>query len=358
MTGRYRHPCLYCGDNERERTREHVIQQSLGGGLVLEDDVCAHCNTDVFSPIDKHLVDYLRTFVFWREPFGNPMALLTGGPLSLTFDEVRGVWQSVRVDSKGFPRAVPQFVFKTDSQVQFFADCTDPNRAAALQAQMLAELKSPSTLSIKPMVAVKRPADPRPEVQTALIRSAPNTYLVRASSTALAEQMMARILSDQLFSAWEQVGELRDDARQISIEKSIQVRVGDVHRAVAKIALNFVCAVAGPDIARDGALDELRHFALRGNLDETPVSEVWNAEEKDILALTTERRDKHSILLTVTSDALVACVAFYGRLTAAVRLTERSMPVAMTLGVFDYCSSTHSFEDEVQIARHVIRAKS
>jgi|GEM_PF-3788119 len=46
---KHTYPCLFCSDNTRVRTEEHIIQHGLKNSRwTLDTDVCCHCNS-IFS---------------------------------------------------------------------------------------------------------------------------------------------------------------------------------------------------------------------------------------------------------------------------------------------------------------------
>lgn len=53
-----RHNCVYCGQEITTRSREHVIQNALGGLYESTDICCPQCNNYLSKYIDVPLLKY------------------------------------------------------------------------------------------------------------------------------------------------------------------------------------------------------------------------------------------------------------------------------------------------------------
>ena len=54
--------CLFCDDEitEKNKTKEHIILESLGGSLSSTEIICRKCNNDFGADIDKKLFSQLE----------------------------------------------------------------------------------------------------------------------------------------------------------------------------------------------------------------------------------------------------------------------------------------------------------
>jgi len=48
--------CIYCGKNCEKKSEEHIIPESIGGNLII-DNVCETCNSNIGSKVDAKFVD-------------------------------------------------------------------------------------------------------------------------------------------------------------------------------------------------------------------------------------------------------------------------------------------------------------
>ena len=369
----YKFPCLYCTDTSRLRTSEHVLQRGFGGNRTLPDDVCTTCNTDVFSPLDKELISFAHSLVYWDHPHvtSRPAFTRIVGGHGLMLDEVNELWMSVRVDTHGQPILFQQFIFREDGT---FAVVLDANRDAQWQQRlddMREELSRPEQLSVERVILAG--VGP-PALQAAIVRSAPGKYFVRAADEAAAAKAET-LLRSGAFGTGTTSGPAYGQ-QQATVQKTIAVDLGAAERALAKTALNFVCSVIGPEVARGPQFDELRAFALRSPYSAKRAGFVgWTygdanptatAAFKDMASRFTEQ-GKHSLVLADVDGMPMVVVILYERPFAVVRLTR--VPTAGALpadtvvaGVFDYANRTHEIlrlaEDPLAFAaRFMFRSK-
>jgi hypothetical protein len=123
---------------------------------------------------------------------------------------------------------------------------------------------------------------------------------------------------------------------------------GDVERAVAKTALNFVCSVVGPTVARGSAFDAIRAFALSG-VGGGFVHWVFGQKvDPNFLKMAAQftRSGHHTLVLTQLQHVPLLAMVLYERPFAFVRLTQQpargALPAdTVVVGLFDYKSKTH-----------------
>jgi hypothetical protein len=342
-------PCLYCGDRERPRTAEHVLQKGFDAEMTLPDDVCTVCNTAVFSPLDGDLIRYVRTIAYCDHPDvkSTQTFLQEGHPL--VFQD--GVWISVRVEKSTRWVILPQIVFLGGGRLQLSLDTSAGKDAAlALLANMQRELAQPSTLNpLKRSIIDNLPAESM-VVQPALIRSAPRKYCIRAHTREAADQVAADVATGRLLANLTALSAADDrTCERPGVLATLSVNFDHIERAVAKVALNWVCKIAGPVIARSPAFDRLRVFALLPILDGKNGFVVWydraETDKTSVLSkLAVEGR--HSLALLSAGDTPCVFLALYGRPFMLVQLTYGPAPGVLpqnpaVVALFDYRNKTH-----------------
>lgn len=329
--------CLYCNDNTRKRTSEHVLQKGFRTDMTLPDDVCTDCNSVVFSPLDKMLIEFVRLYAYATHPdvIGGRTLLQDGHSLWLD-DE--GIWLTVRIDRDGRPIVFTQLVYLAEDRVHVTLDNSNPPvDIEAELGRVRAELANPERLQLNAVIHAVPTDDDRPKVQPALVRSAPFVYQLRAASTEEAESLRARVVSGAAFANPRIQGTPEARSQQVKVEKRIVFNMGGISRAVAKSALNLVCKALGPSVARDPAFDAVRGFALglepAGGFERFVT--LLKPGELDQFA----EPDRHTLMLTVADRPMVV-VSLYGRPFAVVRLTLEPSTVlsrdALVAASFDY----------------------
>jgi hypothetical protein len=334
--------CLYCEDTTRKRTSEHVLQKGFGSDLTLPDDVCTDCNSVVFSPLDKMLIEFVRLYAYATHPdvIGGRTLLQDGHSLWLD-DE--GVWLTVRIDRDGRPIVFTQLVFLADDRVHVTLDNSKPPvDIEAELARVKAELADLARLELKPVIHTVASDDDRPKVQPALVRSAPFVYQLRAASTEEADALRARVLAGTAFANPRIQGQPEARSHQVKVEKRVEINMGGIARAVAKTALNFVCRALGPHVARRAEFDELRAFAL-GNKPPGDFERFVSLLPADAGLDQLAEPGRHTLMLSVADRPLVM-LSLYGRPFAVVRLTQEPSMVlsrdALVAASFDYKNKT------------------
>jgi len=242
-------PCIFCRELDVPRTTEHVLQKALNAASTLPTAVCGgasgRCN-DAFSPIDKTFVDFVLSYHtgsvarllrqgFHRDP-GSDLVLaarIADGLLTFApqiFRRKNGVWTYY-----GPPHVDPAILF--------------------------AELGDPGTISLSTKVA----ASAEGEVALAVIRSSAGNYLVQGPSPDSVASLESAIHAGMFAQAvsLNRGSDERTDPPG-AVEYQLNIDLGAVARASAKIALNFVCKHFGAETALKAAFDPLRRFARYG----------------------------------------------------------------------------------------------
>ena len=329
-------PCLFCRDTSKPKTAEHVLQDGFGASLTLPDDVCEDCNTGRFSPLDKRLVDYVRTYAYADHPDVTRNRTIFQDGRCIFFDPSSQLWLHVRVDKQVRPRAFSQVILIGNNQLKFIADTSESSEWQELRDQMKVELSDPSRLAVTTTTfEVNPPVDMLP----ALLRTAPLTYNIRARSEEGAEAMRKAVESGKLLAGPMESVATENQTNQPLLTFSVAIPFGDIHRALAKTALNFVCAAMGPVVARSPAFDVLRRFAL-GELPELPspvtlVAMRPPSEPNPFLF----KDGFHSMVLIPVQHVLFLYMGLYGREFAVVEVAQvADLPSKSPIhfGFFDY----------------------
>lgn len=335
--------CLFCGDTEAPKTDEHVLQAGFGADLRLVDEVCGRCNTERFSPLDTAVIDFARNLVFAHHPDVTPTRTILNDGHPVTFDDSVGHWVSVRVLKQGQAFLPPQIVVVSTNQVGYHAD-NGPN-ALALAALFRQELSQPELLEFETaIVDIKQ--EGLPPVQPAIVRSAPGKYVLRAR-TAEEAAKLEQVVRTGLFGTWSNSTD--PTARPLVLPRihgGLHVRLGHYKRAVAKTALNFVCATLGGEFARGAAFDDLRRFVLSEYDDSLDLVEIAARREgAPDPALVFGKSGHHTLFLGSVGGVAVVVIFLYQKLFATVWLAGkgRSQILArdtMIVGLFDYKRKT------------------
>ena len=343
-------PCLYCESITNPRTREHILQDRFGTNWSLTEDVCGDCNTKRFSHLDHELFRSVRTLVYWDHPDVLRRTILQDEH-ALWFNDQRGIWISLRIRQDGKRAIFPQLIFRTNTEFLFLTD--EANNPVPFE-RIKSELRQPEKLAIEAQL-VDSQSENLPEVQPAIIRSAPNTYLIRASSQKDVHRIKDMISRGVLFDAIpreEKKFELFPQPTPVQID--ITIKYDHVERALAKSALNFLCAAVGSEVARYDCFSEIRRFVLG----EYPaalgafVMPLWDRDRDqhaDNFCSLFSREGYHTLVLWEVDGFPLVFFLLYSRPFAVVRLfKEPHTPILGTEGTriafFDYKSKTHTLQ--------------
>jgi hypothetical protein len=235
-------PCIYCRETGVPRTREHVLQDALGANAVLENEVCGKCN-NAFSGNDKYFVDAVN---WWH--LGKPSVA------SLGIGELRsgasGQAFAVRIGVDRVPSVFPQFSMTDNGTWQFLGP--DESQFEA----MLGELRVPGTARIKARVVADENVS-----RCRVIRSGPGSFLVEGRDASAVQEMASDLRERGLIPAWRTPSSEVNHGPTPEVRFNIAVDLNKLCRAMAKVALNYVCYRFGVEMALHPGLDRIRLFA-------------------------------------------------------------------------------------------------
>jgi len=239
-------PCLYCQQIEVPRTREHVLQAAFGASATLPSEVCAECNS-AFSPLDKA---FLEAVQFYH--LGENMLRGLGLGRAVLQD---GTAVNARHRADGNGEFLPQLYEVTPTEWRFLG-----HRESDFHT-MLRELAEPAALQIK--CEAVRPDEGTPRLT--IVRSAPGVYLIQGSSADLLERFAGQCRSNGFRPDWcgEPFEHSSHESPAIKFDTSLALE--PFSRAMAKVALNFVCYRLGAAIAGRPEFDAVRRYARYGD---------------------------------------------------------------------------------------------
>jgi hypothetical protein len=227
-----------------------VLQAALGGSLTLPTEVCDECNA-AFSPLDQDLVNFADIFIRGR------VTKLLGLGLQ---EDPSGVLISARHGLKGPEQGLavtlPQAFRLPDGTWAFRA-----GSRAALDA-MFQELATPArdvSTDVVPPVAGAVPA------ALAVVRTGPSKFLVRGSNATDVDGLRRRLQEEGLKTTY--VGDAQEwipPDRVSPINIRFEIPVTRLARVLAKVALNYVCSLFGPQTVLRAEFDPIRRFARYG----------------------------------------------------------------------------------------------
>lgn len=329
--------CIYC-KSEAERSREHVLQQALGGNLTSIEgsphdyhllDVCSDCNHG-FSGIDAELAERHPLVALGRVGLSvasQPTEQLGGD--HFIFCRQADDHLDVRVASKMRPIMLPQLLV-VEEQVKFFA--TESQQSSALMNLLRRRSVKPDLSGVH----IKLPAgDVSYCKYPRIVQHRKNDLFVRAPDIGSARIAIATVVAN-LDTLEEQIlrmppaEQVRSEAQSVQVTSSFCL--DDSNRAVAKFVFNYLCVRLGAGFVLRQEFDELRQY-IRGLSIVHP-----DTTDKDVIAVDTRfvvQTDEgaccipttgHTILISDVGGFLVAMVSLYGCVNFVVRLgrmTER-----------------------------------
>ena len=238
-------PCIYCRSDTPHRTREHVLQAGFGGVATLPVEVCADCNS-AFSAADKALIDHVDLFARGSVKSLSGMGLLE--------DPDAGVRLSVILRLEGgkdIARLPPQ-AYRHPSGTWNFVGA-DQNGLAALRR----DISQPTSQVV---VQHELDDDGLLPIPLTIVRTAPSTFLVRGTDPAEVERFAEKLRTTGLKIDFEGTPTASPQF-QPKVGRRTSFPVGEVSRAFAKVALNYVCFLFGPEIALRAEFDPVRRLA-------------------------------------------------------------------------------------------------
>jgi hypothetical protein len=325
-------------------TKEHVVQESLGGNLTLDEEVCGVCNTDIFTPMDHELCNFIRLYYHDHPDLKQDAFSYILGRHSVYYDETKSIYVSVRLDRKYVPRHLPQLVFLDDdlNVVQWIMD-DDEN--INIQKTVTTFFKELNTTSKKIKTLIFAQDDQKPKMQPAIIRSGKGAFAVRAQDDEMADKVHKFIASGKLTFGDELLKDHNKDSSNVRMQGRAKVNVGYISRALAKSALEFYCVFEGHHKTINHIFDSIRNYINTGNSDLSQHVTVI-ANDKDINHLSMfKKRDCHTVFMTLSNGIYQVYFFYYQKLFSIVRLNND--PVATSgelshcVGLFNYKLNSH-----------------
>jgi hypothetical protein len=269
---------------------------------------------------------------------------------ALWFNDQRGIWISLRVSQDGKRAVFPQLIFRTNTEFLFLTD--EANKPVSFE-RIKSELRHPEKLKIEDWLVDSQPKN-LPAVQPAIIRSGQNTYSIRA---VLQEDVnrIKNMISSGLFDAIpREEKKLEPLPQPTPVQIEISVKYDHMERALAKSALNFLCAAVGPEVARYDYFSEVRRFVL-GEYPAAPgefVMPLWDQgrdQHSDNSYSLFSREGHHTLVLWEVEGFPLVFFLLYSRPFAVVRLLKEPHPPILgiegtRIAFFDYKSKTHTLQ--------------
>lgn len=322
--------CILClRDDGGDQNQEHVLQDGLGGRIKLPQGVvCDRCNSAT-SVLDKDLKVFLKTVTEKQD------ARLLGRGLVIV--KIDGLWWSLQIRGASFERALPpQLVIPRDSSKPALVHGSERERLAIAR-----ELPGATLDLMAPEfgAALKE--------QFILVRAAPSKFLLMCSPDAVDE--VERFTSGTLHveDAFDVEARL-DDVGGPTIGV-LPTGVPHVHRALSKVALNFLAHSCGPSVAGSRIFCRLRRFVLNG-LDAssclidwptdsqpattthppTPTEVAREIFENEALAEVVVQPGKHVLAIVGNASGLEFYASLFGFPIARVNLLPPLVGAAIT----------------------------
>ena len=238
-------PCIYCRSDTPHRTKEHVLQAGFGGVETLPVEVCGDCNA-AFSAPDKALMDHV-------DLFGRQKAHALSG-MGFLDDPAAGVRLSVilRLEGgKNVARLPPQ-AYRDPSGTWHFVGA-DQSGLAGLRR----DLAKPT-----PNVDVQEEVDDGEglPIPLMIVRTAPETFLIRGTDLEELGRIAEKIRRVGLAVEYEGTP-TSSEHFQPRVRGKTSFPVGAISRAFAKVALNYLCFLFGPETALRPEFDRVRRLA-------------------------------------------------------------------------------------------------
>ena len=234
-------PCIHCRRPDGPRTIEHVLQHALGAVATLPREVCDECN-NAFSPIDKQFIDAVDFYHLGR----NMRRHLSKG--RVTDEDGRLLAVNLGDGEATFPAQLHE-----DANSAWTLIATSEEE----KERFLREISTPGSAKVKARVDPQLP-------RIVIVRSAPNVFLVEGPDPVRVDRICSEVKTTGLQRAWEKPSEPGSDLAGASIQYRTSLKLEPFSRAMAKIALNFVCYRLGAETALRSEFDGLRSFARNG----------------------------------------------------------------------------------------------
>lgn len=326
--------CIYCA-SAGPFSDEHVVCAGLGGDdnrFLLKDVVCAHCNTNVFAPLEREVLrsSPLAIARSFMQPTSRKRGKRTKAPklhaqMRVMIDE-DGYPAEVEFGQHGQPITSPQLIMISLTELKSKAVCEED--LATLADDLARLMEQPELVCVRKTNSATR----RFEISTYrrdgqhFVESAPPQQLDKPPKGALwltdnplgwdqpcplanlhraNENLVLKLGDIELASALtffylvNQQIELKGNESKVVrnplVSVRMSVRIGVTERVIAKIGLNILAYHLGADFVGQAGLSETKRAILTG----TPalrMHPVETPEHKQLLAFAPP--DHHCFLLT------------------------------------------------------------
>jgi hypothetical protein len=325
--------CIYC-KSECTGSREHALQKSLGGNLVIRE-VCGKCNGS-FSAIDQSLAEN-SLLGLMRVGITKPgMFDVQLGGDHFRENEV-GYWEELRIINGMQPVVLPQ--------IHLIGTQEDGQSRISTTAGELDELKGFIAL-VSEQVADGRilsthiKTGPSPQDATPrLVGYRSNALFVRAPSTSDGESFLKLLVANwptlraQVEANWQQQPQV---VHQPTVRLSQAIRIDDNYRAIAKTAFNVLAIKRGASFVLRSEFDPLRDY-IRGIAlvhKQTLAPGEIAVDTRFVQSLPFGEVplvpiSSHAVIIVYHAPALLAFVTLYSKYSFVVRLAEIELPMQL-----------------------------
>jgi hypothetical protein len=127
---------------------------------------------------------------------------------------------------------------------------------------------------------------------------------------------------------------------QVTLHASHTIDFSTIYRALAKVALNFVCKAVGPEVARRSVFDPLRRYVWTGESDSRARGGGFVVQNLSLGAPTGKldalaKPGHHTLALLEFDGTPMVVVCLYDAALTAVRLTRGRARGALPSGTFE-----------------------
>lgn len=340
--------CIYC-DEVKPFTREHVFPAGMGGDdpkYVLEDLVCGDCNTKVFSPLELQLMRN-SPFALWRimeQPIGRNRGKKSEEPKlyhdRCIYIDDAGMRIEAQIMAGMKPLTLPQIQICGDDVYVSAENLSDLDKfLLELRATLvdnfylIRKIFNENSSSYEMSECVWNGNDYSEGSTEISLKPAGGIWLATFNDSDTTEwkkvykrhQGQINVLVADKKDALSVLSGVRRTLPSLIENKSRQEKVVDkplinvnttmqvrsMHRAIAKIGVNFSCHEYGDEFVRSQEFGKIKNIILSGK-EEVPAYNLPELAE----AFSLEKRKVHLIILfsikDIDSYTLVFIIRLYG----------------------------------------------
>jgi len=300
--------CIYC-KQQRPPSKEHALQQSLGGNLITRD-VCEPCNTG-FSTIDQALADRsLVTFTRLADTPKGAFDVKIGSRVTHTTPE--GIVLEMTISNEYQPVILPQLHMRRDQPTAHLNG--DREGIKSLVAYVDKHIADNTIGQIRTV------EDPSTDTAAIVLHRKKEAYL-RVPATSEKEWFIQRLSAN-----W--ITEIRpamtgEFSEQTAPAPELHIRlaydINSVYRAIAKIAFNTLAIARGTALVLCDEFDPIRDY-IRGDIRYPAVTAADQvAVDQRFVKMILPKQQVfafgpgHTVVFTYDSPRLLAFVTLYGQ---------------------------------------------